>query len=53
MSKLTHWTTIEWQLLKDLLREISLWPSTDTDDDLIHIVVKAGKIDEFFLEEEK
>jgi hypothetical protein len=53
MSGMTSRTTIERQLLKDLRRRISLMPPTDLDDEWIQTVVKAGKMEESFLAEEK
>jgi hypothetical protein len=53
MSGVTLRTTIERQLPKDLRRRIFLMPSTDLDDEWIQTVVKAGKMEESFLAEEK
>jgi hypothetical protein len=53
MSGVTLRTTIERQLPKDLRRRISLMPSTDLDDEWIQTVIKAGKMEESFLAEEK
>jgi hypothetical protein len=53
MSGVTLRTTIERQLPKDVRRRISLIPSTDLDDEWIQMVVKAGKIEESFLAEER
>jgi hypothetical protein len=46
-------TTIKRQLLKDLYRTISLIPFTYLDDKWIQMVVKAKKLEESFLAEEK
>jgi hypothetical protein len=53
MSGVTLRTTIERQLPKDLRRRIFLMPSTNLDDEWIQTVVKAGKMEESFLAEEK
>jgi hypothetical protein len=53
MSGVTLRSTIERQLPKDLRRRISLMPPTDLDDEWIQTVVKAGKMEESFLAEEK
>jgi hypothetical protein len=53
MSGMTLKTTIKRQLTKDLRRSISLPPSTNIDDEWIQIVVKASKMEEFFLAKEK
>jgi hypothetical protein len=53
MSGVTLRTTIKRQLPKDFRRRISLMPSTDLDDEWIQTVVKAGKMEESFLAEEK
>jgi hypothetical protein len=53
MSGVTLWSTIERQLPKDLKRRISLMPATDLEDECIQMVVKAGKMEESFLVEEK
>jgi hypothetical protein len=53
MSGVTLRTTIERQLLKDLRQRISLMSSTKLDDEWIQRVVKAGKMEELFLAEEK
>jgi hypothetical protein len=53
MLGVTLKTTIEIQLLKDLWRRISLLLSIDIDDEWVQMIVKAGKIEESFLAEEK
>jgi hypothetical protein len=53
ISGVTLRTTIERQPPKDLRRRISLMPSTDLDDKWIQTLVKAGKMEESFLAEEK
>jgi hypothetical protein len=53
MSGVTWRTTIERQLLKDLRRKILLMLSTDLDNEWIQMVVKASKMDESFLAEER
>jgi hypothetical protein len=53
MSGVTLRTTIERQLLKDLRQRISHMPPTDLDDEWIQTVVKASKMEESFLAEEK
>jgi hypothetical protein len=53
MSGVTLRTTIERQLPKDLRRRISLMPPTDLDDEWIQTVIKASKMEESFLGEEK
>jgi hypothetical protein len=53
ISGVTLRTTIERQLPKDLRRRISLIPPTNLDDEWIQTVVKAGKMEESFLAEEK
>jgi hypothetical protein len=53
MSGVTLRITIERQLSKDLCQRISLMTSTDLDTEWIQIVVKASKMEESFLTEEK
>jgi hypothetical protein len=53
MSGVTLRYTIKRQLPKDLPRRISLMLSTGLDDECIQMVVKAGKMEESFLAEEK
>jgi hypothetical protein len=53
MSGVTLRTTIKRQLPKDLRQSISLMPPTDLDDEWIQMVIKASKIEESFLAEEK
>jgi hypothetical protein len=53
MSGVTLRSTIERQVPKDLRRRISLMLPTDLDDEWIQMVVKAGKMEESFLVEER